>query len=392
MVSIEQQNNEKLERLRQNSIHNLHNNMFQKLLDAEYEYEEEIEKLNQKIRKLQDRLHLYELGDESDENDNNKNNSSKNTKNETNRKEQNQKNSSSSDGSNQVSLENNGINENDNNDNDDLPINYSNMKNSVTPMGPEDNPNDNNTNTNDSAVTNNNARTNDLKNDTNVSTNTSPEKSNKNQNNRQNNNSSNNSDSVNSIHLENLHTAQKQIIKLEAENTTLHAEIEELKNRLRSMKSKANTIERERRASVTEAAKKIFGMRLAGASEQHTKMEELKDEFNNKELELKQEIQELQTHLEESERNRRESVHVYQKILWKNMGEAEDESNKQVNEVKKELKLYKDEANKLRRENEFLIASKLNLIEECNQQLNLLRKGLTVINRSDQQKSSWRIF
>eukprot|EP01083_Nonionella_stella_P009271 26791_1 len=52
--------NEEIERTRKDSIHNLHNNMFQKLLDAEFEYEEEIERLHQEKEEFNEKIQFYE--------------------------------------------------------------------------------------------------------------------------------------------------------------------------------------------------------------------------------------------------------------------------------------------------------------------------------------------
>eukprot|EP00485_Elphidium_margaritaceum_P016913 CAMPEP_0202726078 /NCGR_PEP_ID=MMETSP1385-20130828/184428_1 /ASSEMBLY_ACC=CAM_ASM_000861 /TAXON_ID=933848 /ORGANISM="Elphidium margaritaceum" /LENGTH=826 /DNA_ID=CAMNT_0049392291 /DNA_START=35 /DNA_END=2516 /DNA_ORIENTATION=- len=48
------------EKQRKDSIHNLHNNMFQKLLDAEFEYEEEIERLHREKEELNEKVRFYE--------------------------------------------------------------------------------------------------------------------------------------------------------------------------------------------------------------------------------------------------------------------------------------------------------------------------------------------
>eukprot|EP01083_Nonionella_stella_P261637 890586_1 len=52
--------NEEIERTRKDSIHNLHNNMFQKLLDAEFEYEEEIERLHREKEEFNKKIEFYE--------------------------------------------------------------------------------------------------------------------------------------------------------------------------------------------------------------------------------------------------------------------------------------------------------------------------------------------
>merc|ERR1719361_2202024 len=49
-----------IEKQRKDSIHNLHNNMFQKLLDAEFEYEEEIERLHREKEELNEKIEFYE--------------------------------------------------------------------------------------------------------------------------------------------------------------------------------------------------------------------------------------------------------------------------------------------------------------------------------------------
>merc|ERR1719361_876524 len=49
-----------IEKQRKDSIHNLHNNMFQKLLDAEFEYEEEIERLHREKEDLKEKIAFYE--------------------------------------------------------------------------------------------------------------------------------------------------------------------------------------------------------------------------------------------------------------------------------------------------------------------------------------------
>ena len=56
----EQEKTAFIEKQRKDSIHNLHNNMFQKLLDAEFEYEEEIERLHREKDELNEKIEFYE--------------------------------------------------------------------------------------------------------------------------------------------------------------------------------------------------------------------------------------------------------------------------------------------------------------------------------------------
>eukprot|EP01083_Nonionella_stella_P292610 995191_1 len=56
----EKEKNVFIEKQRKDSIHNLHNNMFQKLLDAEFEYEEEIERLHKEKEELVEKINFYE--------------------------------------------------------------------------------------------------------------------------------------------------------------------------------------------------------------------------------------------------------------------------------------------------------------------------------------------
>eukprot|EP00486_Rosalina_sp_Unknown_P017008 CAMPEP_0201596914 /NCGR_PEP_ID=MMETSP0190_2-20130828/193507_1 /ASSEMBLY_ACC=CAM_ASM_000263 /TAXON_ID=37353 /ORGANISM="Rosalina sp." /LENGTH=696 /DNA_ID=CAMNT_0048057559 /DNA_START=35 /DNA_END=2121 /DNA_ORIENTATION=- len=56
----EKEKNVYIEKQRKDSIHNLHNNMFQKLLDAEFEYEEEIERLHREKEELNEKIVFYE--------------------------------------------------------------------------------------------------------------------------------------------------------------------------------------------------------------------------------------------------------------------------------------------------------------------------------------------
>ena len=69
-LNIERKNAKIIEKQRQDSIHNLHNNMFQKLLDAEFEYEEEIEGLQKEIEQLREQIKFYETNDANNSNNN----------------------------------------------------------------------------------------------------------------------------------------------------------------------------------------------------------------------------------------------------------------------------------------------------------------------------------
>merc|ERR1712115_423265 len=58
-LNEEKEKNAYIEKQRKDSIHNLHNNMFQKLLDAEFEYEEEIERLHREKEELKEKISFY---------------------------------------------------------------------------------------------------------------------------------------------------------------------------------------------------------------------------------------------------------------------------------------------------------------------------------------------
>merc|ERR1712154_57801 len=55
-----------IEKQRKESIHHLHNNMFQKLLDAEFEYENELTEMNEEALELREKIQFYEDHFEND--------------------------------------------------------------------------------------------------------------------------------------------------------------------------------------------------------------------------------------------------------------------------------------------------------------------------------------
>merc|ERR1712228_1013386 len=59
--------NVSIEKQRKDSIHHLHNNMFQKLLDAEFEYENELAEMTQREEELKEKVGFYEEHFEDDE-------------------------------------------------------------------------------------------------------------------------------------------------------------------------------------------------------------------------------------------------------------------------------------------------------------------------------------
>ena len=91
------------------------------------------------------------------------------------------------------------------------------------------------------------------------------------------------------------------------------------------------------------------------------------------------------------EKVRRNSITDLKEKMWQKLLEAEEESAELIAKYKKENDKLKIDINNLKKELQFLTISKLNMIEECNNQLNVLRKGVVIYegNRKKQNNKGW---
>ena len=74
--------------------------------------------------------------------------------------------------------------------------------------------------------------------------------------------------------------------------------------------------------------------------------------------------------------------------MWQKLLEAEEESAELISKYKRENDKLKLEMNKLKKDIQFLTISKLNMIQECNTQLNVLRKSVTIYENK-KYKRTW---
>jgi len=112
-----------------------------------------------------------------------------------------------------------------------------------------------------------------------------------------------------------------------------------------------------------------------------------KKEWEKKDEDLRNELKEANDELlkfkqkaEKSEKNRRDSVSQLQDDMWKHLVETDEDNKKERKKLQGDLKTSKDEINALKARITYLEASKLQMIEECSRQMNLLRTGVRIMN------------
>merc|ERR1712176_1697580 len=95
---------------------------------------------------------------------------------------------------------------------------------------------------------------------------------------------------------------------------------------------------------------------------------------------LELEMVEFKKESAKKEKVRRESFSALQNSYWKKLLEAEDDHEEQMRALKKEIVRLRGEINEGKLLVEHLTASKLNMIVECEKQMNDLRRAVQVYN------------
>ena len=203
---------------------------------------------------------------------------------------------------------------------------------------------------------------------------------------------------------------QKKIFKEKLQK--LEAELEE-------SKEMSFNLEKTRRNSVTKVSQTMFHKLLQAEQTKKQMIESYEDKIKNlenrlaeqelksetakskneinelevnrykkKQSEMELELIDLKKDAQSKEKKRRESFSQLQNSYWKKLLEAEDDHGVQIKKLKHEIVRLQQEINNLKKTIELLTTSKLNLIMECNKQMNDLRQAVTIYNKAE-SSSSW---
>jgi len=123
----------------------------------------------------------------------------------------------------------------------------------------------------------------------------------------------------------------------------------------------------------------------ATSKQEMNSMEAIK--YKNKAQELEVELVEIKKDSETKERKRRESFSQLQNSYWTKLLEAEDDYEVQIKKLKQEIVRLRADIDTNKKTVEWLTTSKFNLITECNKQMNDLRKAVSIYNKN--ASSSW---
>mmetsp|Transcript_71793 Transcript_71793/g.114275 ORF Transcript_71793/g.114275 Transcript_71793/m.114275 type:complete len:721 (+) Transcript_71793:179-2341(+) len=206
----------------------------------------------------------------------------------------------------------------------------------------------------------------------------------------------------------------------EEQKSKFKDKLQRLEKELEESKENAFNLEKTRRNSVTKVSQTMFSKLLQAEQtkkqmiesyearikelEQKLAVHELeqatvhsKHEMNSMEVEkykskakeLEMTVIEIKKDTESKERQRRESFSQLQNQYWKKLLEAEDDYEVQISKLKHEIVRLQAEITNLQKSVEVLTASKLNLIMECNKQMNDLRTAVTVYNKRTGSSASW---
>lgn len=346
----EKEKNAYIEKQRKDSIHNLHNNMFQKLLDAEFEYEEEIERLHREKQELNDKIVYYEE--------------------QFNHQEQEREGGASS------------VN----------PTEVIQLRDELK--------------TKDQIIEDNKQRIFQLTKDLEAK-----EINLQNEQKQRRSSVSFLSKQMMAKLLEaeeeNEETKQKFKEKLQH----LQKELEESKemsfnlektrrnsvtkvsqtmfHKLLSAEQSKNELVKRYEAEIKKLEDKLAVAELERTtiSSKHEMHSMELNQYKEKTETLELEMVEIKKDAEKKERVRRESFSVLQKNYWKKLLEAEDDHGEQVNKLKHEVVRLQDEITAQKQMVEWLTNSKNNLLVECNKQMDELRRAVQIYEKK--ARSSW---
>eukprot|EP01084_Bolivina_argentea_P042120 77703_1 len=192
-----------------------------------------------------------------------------------------------------------------------------------------------------------------------------------------------------------------------------------LEKELEDSKENAFNLEKTRRNSVTKVSQTMFHKLLVAEQtkkqikvtyeekikelEEKLAIERLKTETTHSEKEmnsmelkkykleseqLKQQVSQIKNKSETKEKQRRESFTQLQNSYWTKLLQAEDDSAQQIKKLKHEIINLQNQITNRKKTIEWLTTSKLNLITECNRQMNDLRAAVTVYNKNE-NNNSW---
>ena len=119
--------------------------------------------------------------------------------------------------------------------------------------------------------------------------------------------------------------------------------------------------------------------------EEMTSMEMMK--HKEKAEMLEQEMSEYKKESDKKEKERRQSFTALQNSYWTQLLQVEDESTDQIRKLKVEIVRLRNVENEKERTIEWLTTSKRNLVVECAQQMNDLRRAVQIYNKT--QNGSW---
>ena len=341
--------NVEIEKQRKDSIHHLHSNMFQKLLDAEFEYENELAEMTEEQEELKEKVNFYEEHFEDDQREIN-------------------------------------------------PRDYMHLKDEIKAKN--------------AVIEENKAKIFELtaKIEASNKKNDELEVSLKNEQTQRRGSISLLSQQTMSKLLDAESESEQQRKEFKAKLQKLEKELEASKEMSFNLeKTRRNSVtkvsqtmfgklleaEKKNKKSIEEYEKRIKDL------EQQLAVEMLKNEtldsqtaVNDMELhKYKSKAEELESHLNEvkqesdsKERKRRESFSQLQNQYWTKLLEAEHTHEAQIKKLKHEIVRLQTETMECKKQIEWLKTSKMNLIVECDKHMSELRKAVTVYNK---KKTSW---
>merc|ERR1711933_309000 len=331
---------------RKDSIHNLHNNMFQKLLDAEFEYEEEIERLHREKEELNEKISFYEDAFEKM----NKNND------DPNEVQQQIINPTEV-----IQLKEEIKQKNDIIEENKQRIFHLTQKIEKLEMKVE-------------------------------------------------NEQKQRRGSVSFLSRQMMAKLLEAEEENEKQKNVFKEKLQSLQKELENSKEMSFNLEKTRRNSVTKVSQTMFHKLLQAEQtkkemvqqyedrikelEKKLAVEQLKNEtaaskqeidsievtkYKNKAQALEMEVVEIK---KSEEKKRRESFSQLQNSYWIKLLDAEDEHEVQIKKLKQEIVRLQKEGNTNKKTIEWLTTSKCNLITECNKQMNDLRKAVSIYNKN----------
>merc|ERR1719361_2947267 len=346
-----------IEKQRKYSIHNLHNNMFQKLLDAEFEYEEEIERLHKEKEELNEKIDFYEQAFQN-------------------------------------------INNGDDNQGTVVdPTEYLRMKDELKQKS--------------TTIQENKAKIFDLTKDLEAA-----QLKWQNEEKQRRSSVSFLSKQMMAKLLEAEEENEDQKAKFKQKLQRLEKELEESKEmsfnlektrrnsvtkvsqgmfaKLLSAEQSKKEMEQNYKAeikrleellAVADLEKTTIGSREHMISMQMDQWKEKAETLEEEKHFLTEQMEEEKKKSEKKEKERRQSFSALQNSYWTQLLQAEDESTEQIRKLKHEIVRLQDSITDQRKNIEWLTASKCNLLVECEKQINDLRRAVQLYNRS--KNGSW---